>query len=262
MTTLSRSAVPWALILGASSGFGAAVARRLAGDGYHILGVHLDRRATRPLAEAVQADVVAAGRRAVFFNKNCADPANRAELVAAIAAELAGQRIHVLLHSLAFGVVKPYLGEDRASADDLRVTEDVMGNDVVYWVQELLDRDLLGAPGRVLAMTSEGSRRVWPSYGPVGAAKALLEANIRQLAVELAPRGITANCIMAGVTDTPALRRIPGHEAMLEASRRRNPHGRLTRPEDVAGLVSLLCDDRAAWVSGAVIPCDGGETLS
>jgi len=73
---------------------------------------------------------------------------------------------------------------------------------------------------------------------------------------------VTANCILAGVTDTPALRRIPGHEEMLAGSLRRNPHGRLTTPADVANLISLLCDERAAWLTGAVIPCDGGETIA
>jgi NAD(P)-dependent dehydrogenase (short-subunit alcohol dehydrogenase family) len=252
----------WALVLGSSSGFGGATAVRLAGEGYDIFGVHLDRRQTQPLADEVKATIEATGRRAIFFNKNCSDPQNRADVVAAMRATLEGkERIHVLMHSIAFGIVKPYLGESAASADDLRLTCEVMGNDVVYWAQALVAEDLLGSPGRIFAMTSEGDRRVWKGYGPVSAAKCCLESNIRQLAVELAPRGVTANCILAGVTDTPALRKIPGHEAMIEGSLRRNPHGRLTRPDDVAGLIALLCDDRAGWVTGSVIACDGGETI-
>jgi NAD(P)-dependent dehydrogenase (short-subunit alcohol dehydrogenase family) len=250
------------LILGASSGFGAATALQLARDGYDIAGVHLDRRSTLPLAEEVQRQIRAAGREAIFFNKNCVSADNRAFVIAALRERLGAERIHVLLHSIAFGVVKPLIGEGAATPEDLQLTSEIMGNDVVYWVQALLEHELFGAPGRILALTSEGDRRVWRGYGPVSAAKSALEANIRQLAVELAPRAITANCILAGVTDTPALRRIPGHEEMLAASLQRNPHARLTRPEDVAGFISLLCDARAAWVTGAVLPCDGGETLS
>lgn len=253
----------WALILGASSGFGAATAVRLARDGYDIVGVHLDRRETLPLAQEVQAQIAAVGRSALFFNKNCVVPENRAAVLESLRAELAaGESVHVLLHSIAFGVVKPYLGAGAASADDIRMTCDVMGHDVVYWVQDLLAAGLFGSPGRVFAMTSEGDRRVWKGYGPVSAAKSALESHIRQMAVELAPRAITANCILAGVTDTPALRRIPGHEAMIRVSLQRNPHGRLTRPEDVANVISLLCDERAAWITGAIVACDGGETIA
>jgi NAD(P)-dependent dehydrogenase (short-subunit alcohol dehydrogenase family) len=254
----------WALVLGASSGFGAATARRLANDGYNIVGVHLDRRETQPLADEVKAAIEKAGRKALFFNKNCARPENRNEVLASTKNALAPQddRVHVVFHSIAFGIVKPYLGENAATPEDIQLTCEVMGNDVVYWIQALLASELLGAPGRIFAMTSEGDRRVWKGYGPVSAAKCVLESNIRQLAVELAPRGVTANCILAGVTDTPALRKIPGNEAMVESSLKRNPHGRLTRPDDVASFISLLCDDRAAWVTGAILPCDGGETIA
>ena len=73
----------WALILGASSGFGAATAQALARAGYGIFGVHLDRRATMPQVEAIQAGIQAAGQEAIFFNVNAADAEKRAEVVRA-----------------------------------------------------------------------------------------------------------------------------------------------------------------------------------
>ena len=110
-------------------------------------------------------------------------------------------------------------------------------------------------------MTSAGTTTIWPSYGPVGAAKAGLEQHIRQLAVELAPRGITANAIRAGVTDTQALRKIPGNQAMLEQAQRMNPAGRLTEPNDVARAIAALTVTDADWITGNVIGVDGGENL-
>jgi len=100
-----------------------------------------------------------------------------------------------------------------------------------------------------------------PHYGPVSAAKASLESHIRQLSMELGPLGITANAIMAGVTETPALRKIPGHAGMMEAALMKNPAGRLTTPEDVAKTIVLLSMEEASWVSGNVIGVDGGEDI-
>ena len=109
----------------------------------------------------------------------------------------------------------------------------------------------MGRGGRIFAMTSAGSRSVLPSYGAVSAAKAALESHVRQLAVELAPLGVTANAILAGVTDTPALRRIPGHERLIERALAGNPHGRLTTPEDVAAALVELA--RSGWVESVPV---------
>ena len=87
----------------------------------------------------------------------------------------------------------------------------------------------------------------------------MLEAHIRQLALELAPLGITANAILAGVTETPALRAIPGHERLAEFALLRNPHGRLTTPEDVARAIAVLAQEGTYWITGNTIRVDGGE---
>jgi NAD(P)-dependent dehydrogenase (short-subunit alcohol dehydrogenase family) len=79
--------------------------------------------------------------------------------------------------------------------------------------------------------------------------------------MELGPMGITANAIMAGVTDTPALRKIPGNARMIDAARLKNPGGRLTSPEDVAKAILLLSTEEGLWISGNVIGADGGEDI-
>ncbi len=259
----------WALILGASSGLGAACARALARAGMDVVGVHLDRRATLPAAEAVQADVRAAGRRAVFFNVNAADEERRREVLDDVSARPEGEEapLRLLVHSLAFGSLAPLVpapdaGERPLTPRQLTMTCEVMAHSLVWWVRDLVDRGLLADGAQVLAFTSEGAARVIPRYGAVAAAKAALESHARQLACELAPRGIRVNCLRAGVTDTPALRRIPDHERLLEEARRKNPAGRLTRPEDVAAAVVALAAPEGAWITGNVIGVDGGEGVA
>jgi enoyl-[acyl-carrier-protein] reductase (NADH) len=141
------------------------------------------------------------------------------------------------------------------------MTLDVMASSLVYWAQDLCWRGLLGSGARVLAMTSAGSHRVTAGYGMVSAAKAALEAYVRQLAFELAPRGIAVNALRAGVTDTPAVRKIPGWETLIARAGSINPGGRTTTPEDVAAFVSLLMRPESRWVSGNVIGVDGGEDV-
>lgn len=112
-----------------------------------------------------------------------------------------------------------------------------------------------------MAMTSSGSTRVLPTYGAVSAAKAALESYCRQLAYELGPVGITANALQAGVTDTPALQKIPGSDHLIAHALERNPLRRLTRPEDVARTIVALMSDYGSWINGATIRIDGGEDI-
>ena len=255
----------WAVILGASSGFGAAAARAFADAGLDVAGVHLDRKATRPNAEAVKADVQARGRRALFFNVNAVDADARAEVLESVAkASEGGPRVRVLLHSLAFGTLRPLVSQEpkqAVSPAQMAMTVNVMATSLVDWAQGLVAAELLEQRARVFAMTSAGGRRAWGSYGPVSAAKAALEALVRQLALELAPFEATANAVCAGVTETPALAKIPGSDRMLDKARERNPRGRLTTPEDVAGALVALADEGSGWISGNVINVDGGEEI-
>jgi enoyl-[acyl-carrier protein] reductase III len=257
----------WALILGASSGFGAAAAVELADHGMNIFGVHLDRQATMPNVQSIMKEIKHRGAKAVFYNINAADAIKRNETLDDIQEQFGkdtSSTVKVLLHSLAFGTLKPFISkkpEDAVTQAQMEMTVDVMAHSLVYWVQGLIARNLMKRGGRIFGMTSSGGHTTMPFYGPVSAAKASLESHIRQLAMELGPIGITANAIMAGVTETPALRKIPGNAGMVEAARLKNPSGRLTTPEDVAKAVVLFSTDEACWVSGNVIGVDGGEDI-
>lgn len=257
----------WALILGASSGFGGAVALELAKNGYNIFGVHLDRQITMPNVNNLIKKIEHNKQHAVFFNINAADSIKRNEVLDEIKERLHGHEVgavKVLVHSLAFGTLKPFIAKAQnncISQAQMEMTLDVMANSLVYWAQGLIFRNLLAEGGRIFTLTSAGSHSVIPSYGAVSAAKAALESHTRQLAYELAPMEITANAIMAGVTDTPALQKIPGAKNMIEATKLKNPRGRLTNPEDVARAVLMLCSDEAGWISGNIIGVDGAEDI-
>ncbi len=255
----------WALILGASSGFGAATGKALAAAGMNIAGVHLDLRATLPIAKQTIADIEALGAKALFFNTNAADPDRRAKVLDGLSAALGpGETVHVFMHSLAFGTLKPFIAEkpeDAIEPAQMEMTSNVMAHSLVYWTQDLVRRGMLGRGSRIFSMTSEGSQRVVPNYGAVSAAKAALESHTRQLAFELGPRGVLVNCINAGVTDTAALRKIPGNEKMIEVTLLRNPAGRMTTPEDVAATIVALSQPDVKFISGSVIFVDGGEAV-
>lgn len=255
----------WALILGASSGFGGASAVELAKAGYNIFGIHLDRQATMPLVQQIVKKIEKTGQQAVFFNINAADQIKINDTLDEIKERFSSKdhpKINVLIHSLAFGTLKPYISknpEDCVTPAQMNMTLEVMAHALVYWTQGLFQRDLLANNGRIFALTSAGSQTVIPNYGAVSAAKASLESHIRQLAVELGPWGITSNSIMAGVTDTPAGRKIPKFDKMLHAAEEKNPRGKLTTPCEVAKAIVALCDERCGWISGNVIGVDGGE---
>ena len=232
----------WALILGASSGMGEATALALAARGYKIVGIHLDFRAALAHVEEVKAGIVAAGSEALYINMNAADDEKRAAAhrgdpsAASSESRAAGRQpyLRVVMHSLAFGSLVPFIADDPKDAVDrkkMEMTQDVMGNSLVYWVQDLYHARVPRARLEDLRDDLRGDRPGRPVIRRrVSGAKAALESHIRQLAMEFARRdtGIAVNSIRAGVTDTPALRKIPEAARMIEITLARNPHGRMT----------------------------------
>lgn len=259
----------WALILGSSSGFGAATSIELSKRGYHIIGVHFDRRENLPKVEEVINKIKSNNVEVLFFNLNAADPKNREIVLNQIEEKFKSDKeensIYIVLHSLAFGTLRKFIDTNKEEAitqKQVEMTLDVMANQLIYWVQDIFYRGLFKNGGRIFAMVSSGDDRVFPYYGAVSGAKAAIEAYIRQLAYELAPFKITANAIKAGVTDTPALRKIPQNEKLIELALLKNPSKRLTTPEDVGRAIAALCDKDLYWMTGNVIRVDGGEDIS
>jgi NAD(P)-dependent dehydrogenase (short-subunit alcohol dehydrogenase family) len=156
----------------------------------------------------------------------------------------------------------PKYSEALLEEEDFALTVNSMGTSLAAWVKEVFQRNMFADDARVLALTSEGNEISWKGYAAVSAAKVALEAIARSIAVEYAPYGVRANIIQAGVTDTPALRLIPGSTHLKASAKSRNPYNRLTTPEDVANFICLMCQDEAAWANGNIIRVDGGEHIS
>ena len=249
----------WALILGASSGIGAACAKKLAESGMNIYGIYL--RKPQSVIDELENYIKSQNVEVVFHKMNAMNDEKRLEVVNNL-----GKLGYVktFIHSIAFGTLKPMLSKDDHSTlnqKNIEMTINVMGSSLVYWTQDLYKANLLKKGTQIFSMTSSGGRRQWPSYGAVSMAKATLESASRQLAIELASEGIAVNTIQAGVTDTPALRKIPGNEKMIEFANKQNPSGRLTLPEDIADYVSLLSKSNNSWMTGNILRIDGGEDI-
>ena len=254
----------WALILGSSSGFGAAACRELASKGINIYGIHLDRKAAM---ESIQVliDELKSKNVEVHFKNMSATDAEKRKVVIEELKSFGDIQVKVLMHSLAFGSLKPVFDdveENTINQRQVEMTLDVMASSILYWSQDLFQAGLLKKGSQIFAMTSSGGHRQWKAYGAVSAAKASLESYCRQLAFELSEHGIAANAIQAGVTDTPALRKIPEYDKMIELALKLNPGNRLTVPEDVAKIIALLGLSENSWLTGNTIRVDGGEDIT
>lgn len=253
----------WALILGGSSGLGYASAKKLAKHGMNILIVHRDRRTEIPEIEEAFDDIRNSGVKLESFNADAIQKENREELIEKIKTILGEEgKIRTLLHSIAKGNLKPMTGGPEILENiDFKLTVDAMALSLYDWTQDLFKNKMFAKDARILSFTSEGNKKAWKNYAAVSAAKVTLEALTRSIALEFAAYGIRANCIQAGITVTRSFQMIPGNETLRVHALKHNPFKRLTVPDDVANVVYLLSKDEAGWITGTIIPVNGGEHL-
>jgi enoyl-[acyl-carrier protein] reductase III len=235
------------LVTGGSRGIGRAIALRFAELGAARVAIGYLRNDTA--AEAVAEELRGAGTEPLLVRGNVSS-----ERVVAEAAALGP--FDAVVHNAATGVIRPALE-----------TEDTHWD----WTLSANARALLAlarglapdmkAGSSFVGISSLGSVRVLDNYVLVGVSKAALEAVVRYLAVELAPRGIRANAVSAGVVETGALDHFPNREQMISESLARTPAGRLVEPRDVAKAVCFLCSPEAEMVRGQTLIVDGGFSL-
>lgn len=255
----------WAVILGASSGLGLATAKKLAKHGLNLCLIYRTRRLELPAIEEAYKKLISKYNiQLIHFNIDAIKPEKRAEVIERLKEYLETKgKVKTLVHSIAKGNLKPMQSTDlpELANDDLHLTIENMAISLYDWTKDIYKNNLFSEDARVLSFTSNGNSKAWPNYAAISAAKAVLESLTRNIALELAPYGIRANCLQAGVTDTASFRLIPGSEQLKSHALARNPFKRLTTPEDIANAVYLLCQDEAAWITGTVIPVTGGEHL-
>jgi enoyl-[acyl-carrier protein] reductase III len=231
------------LVTGGTRGIGLAIARRLVRDGASraVLGYMRNDDAAQRAAEELDAEVV-------LVRGEISKP----EVVAELAAH---GPYRAVVHNAATGVVRAAL-----ETEDKHWDWTLNANARALLTLARATAPAMSEGSSIVAISSLGSQRVLDNYVLIGTSKAALEAVVRYLAVELAPRGIGVNAVSAGVVETGALEFFPNKEEMLR-SVERTPAGRLVEPDDVAAAVSWLCSGDAAMVRGQVLVVDGGFSL-
>ena len=243
-----------ALITGSSRGIGRAIALELAARGADIVVNYLRKRAA---AEETVAGIQAQGRRAMAVKANVGDAAQIEAMFDRVRSEFG--RCDILVGNVASGVVRPITQVEDKHWD---WTLDINARSILRCARHAVPWMEAQGWGRIVALTSFGSTRVFSEYGVIGVSKAAVEALVRYLAVELAPKGIVVNAVSPGIVETDALRFFPiDVRETLDQAAARTPARRVTSPEDVARVVAFLCSDDAAMIVGQTIVVDGGWSL-
>jgi 3-oxoacyl-[acyl-carrier protein] reductase len=236
-----------ALVTGASRGIGAAVARQLAQDGFHVVINYASEAAA---AEALAAEIEGAGGRAMALQADVRASAEVRRLFDATERAFGG--IDVLVNNAGVMTLTAISETDDASFDRI-ISVNLKGSFIT--MREAAKR--LRRGGRIINFSSSVVGLLQPTYGAYAASKAAIEAMTSVLAKELRGREITVNAVAPGPTATDLFLRGKSPD-VIERLAKAAPLERLGEPEDVARVVSLLAGPDAAWINGQVIRCNGG----
>ncbi len=244
-----------ALVTGATRGFGREIALRLAREGCNVI-VNFRRSKSEALNVVAEIEKIGNGVRAVAVRGDVGSEKSLHKLFEQIENEF--DSLQIVIANAAFGVPGTLMD---TTSRHFEVTLASSARSLMHLAQHAVPM-MKGDWGRIVSITSEGGQKVLPGYGVIGPAKAALESITRYLAVELAPRGVVVNGVMAGPCFTRSLSAIPGAEELLENAACRAPMQRLIDGEDVAKTVTFLCSDEARMICGQFIFVDGGCSIA
>ncbi|MGA8849429.1 MAG: enoyl-[acyl-carrier-protein] reductase FabL [Dehalococcoidia bacterium] len=240
-----------ALVTGGGRGIGRAIALKLASQGADVI---IDFFRRRDNAEQTAKDIEALGVKAEVIRANVGDPAKIDEMFDMISNKFG--RLDILISNAASGVGRPIMDIDVKAWE---WTMDINVRACLLCAQRAA-KLMESRGGKIVSISSLGSRFVLPNYTVVGVSKAALEALTRYLAIELAPRGICVNAVAASAVETEALK-FYFKEGLAKDNRQVTPAGRMVIPEDVANAVAFLCSEEAFMIRGQTIIVDGGTSV-
>ena len=240
-----------ALITGGSRGIGRAITLKLAAEGADVIINYFRKRQTAELTAQEARD---RGVSAHIIKANVGEVEKIDSMFDEIEAKFG--RLDILINNAASGVARSALDLDSRGWD---WTMDINARAFLLCAQRAAK--LMKNGGKMVSISSLGSRLVTPIYTAVGVSKAALEALTRYLAIELAPKGICVNGVAAGAVETETVKMYTENQGLPPQLWQTTPVGRMVQPEDMANVVAFLCSDAAIMIRGQIIIIDGGASL-
>jgi enoyl-[acyl-carrier protein] reductase III len=240
-----------ALITGGSRGIGHAITLALADMGVDVVINYFRKTST---AESTAKEAAQRGVRAHIIKANIGEPDKIDSMFNEIKDTFG--RLDIFISNAASGVARSAMDLDARGWD---WTMDINARAFLLCAQHAAN--LMTNGGKIVAISSLGSRLVLPIYTAVGVSKAALETLTRYLAIEFAPRGISVNCVSAAAVETEAIKLYTADKNLPDLTWKTTPAGRMVTPEDVAQAVLFLCSEEAYMVRGQVLTVDGGVSL-